>query len=652
MRKIINGIPLTVYCIFFMIGAFFSWCLLTISYKNFVFLGANSIVNLGLMYIFFISINRASEKKDFFNQIEGILRLILIVASILAILLFLKAAIIVEYYIGFQCVLWAIFAFYMLKKYWQSPFENLKNYVYKFLKENRVLFVLVFLLIALSYDECAYQFKWDGLLYYQSCNNVSLFSISSLALYGHISQTYAGIIALLKYMFYDVGIAMIIGNILLFIVAVFSYHGLLMIILPNKKKYFYLVATAMLALSSYYLGMVNYFSLDYCLICLFPLVLYFTFKEKWLYQLLVAVLFCFTKETAIIIYGGLYMGLVMYDFLQLKESNIMSKLKVVINTSHYYTMAIPFVLWLATFLLLGPWNAGDSSILLDGEYIIQKLKVLYLLQFNWIFLVIIILYLIYSLLTKKRIGLNKYIFMITVSQTVFTVFSCILKTINHTRYTDSSVLFLYCTGTYCLCKLLKEKWQTVICVVIGFVVCLSSYKTIDIVSNCIFKYIDIGEDKLLTTVSTPLGDGSIYNKQILWVEKVMNDAIEDAIEDDTIIVVPAIADYSYAFDGVSNLANTEGTFYVQKQYWNHLKNRREVFGGPNNTEYLIYHISDKSNIQIIPNFEKKNISFVYLDSDLGYNFENVLSDTEIIDEKEYCYRGWNLKRVVLEPIGK
>ena len=51
----------------------------------------------------------------------------------------------------------------------------------------------------------------------------------------------------------------------------------------------------------------------------------------------------------------------------------------------------------------------------------------------------------------------------------------------------------------------------------------------------------------------------------------MNYAIYDAISEDNIIVATVIPEYTYAFDGMSELANTDGKCYAQYQYWNSVK---------------------------------------------------------------------------------
>ena len=647
MKKVIHKIPLTVYCILFILCAYFSWCLITISYINNLFLGISGIINLLLMIIFSIVMKKSQSYIEINSQLRSIIITIFIVGLVISVSTLSNYENQIEGFVGLMCLVWAVWALgaliillkkniFTLRLTSQKLYEKCKNKI--------GIITLMFLVILLSCEEVGYQFKWDGLLYFNSCHNASLSSISSLALYGHISQTYAGMVAFFQLIVEDIGIAMIAVNIVLLLVAIISYYRLLKIIIPNKKELFYFWATAIVVFSPFFLGMVNYFSLDYCLICLFPLVLYFTFQEKWLYQLIAGLLFCFTKETAVIIYAGLCLGILIYDVSTKKIKNVIA----IFKTGHYYTLALPGILWLFTFLLLGPWNAGESAVELDVSYILSKLRILYIFQFNWIFSFAIIIYLFFTLLRKKKIRMDKYIFPLFMSQIFFMLFSCIFKTVNHPRYIDSSVVFLYCVGTYCLVKLISDKWQIFVCAVVSFVLLCSSYKSIDFVSNNLFEQIDVGNDRIVTTYDLPFGDGAIYNKQMLWMEGAINKAYGAALKDDNIIVVPAIDNTTYAFDGASVLASTESGYYSQIQYWNDLKERRQTFRDENCIEYNLYHISDEANICTIPNPQNKNISYIYIETNHSNPYKGILMNAEIIEEQSYSYRGWILKRVIVE----
>lgn len=647
LKTFMHKIPLTLYCSLFILLAYFSWCLITISYSSNLFLCISGLINIILMILFFAVVKLSQIPYGIINQLRTIIKIILVTGLLIFIFFLSKAENLADRFISIMCLIWAGWAIWTLMFWWKEKGfisnNTPKRWCDKCKNKIGILFLGV-LAILLAYEEVGYQFKWDGLLYYNSCHNASLDSISSLALYGHISQTYAGLVTSLRLMVKDVGMAMIVVNIILLLVAIFSYYYLLKIIIPYKKEFFYFFATAILAFSPFFLGMVNYFSLDYCLICLFPAVLYFTFKEKWIYQLIVGLLFCFTKETAVIIYAGICFGVLIFDVVSKK----IKKINIILKTGHYYTMALPCVLWLFTFFLLGPWNAGESAVGINVSYILCKFEILYLFQFNWIFTLAIIIYLFLVLIQKKKLVMDKNIFPLVISQIIFTFFSCIFQTVNHPRYIDSSIVFLYCVGTYCLVKLVSDKWQVLACACVSFILLCASYKSIDFVTNNLFEQIDIGTDKIVSTYDLPFGDGTIYNKQMLWMEGAINKAYGAALENNDIIVVPAIDDFTYAFDGASVVASTEGGYYVQRQFWNELKGRRQTFEEENCIEYNLYHLSNDADITEIPNSQNKNYSYIFAETNRNTPNEGVLKNANIIEEQSYAYRGWVLKRIIVK----
>ena len=122
------------------------------------------------------------------------------------------------------------------------------------------MIILVVIVIILAIDPCIYQFKWDGLLYYNAVNDADLDSISSVALYGHIAMSSGAIYSLFASIIGDSGYGMIVANLIVIIVGICSFYGIVKIITPGKKDITYTLATACFAFSPFLLGMVYFFT--------------------------------------------------------------------------------------------------------------------------------------------------------------------------------------------------------------------------------------------------------------------------------------------------------------------------------------------------------------------------------------------------------
>ena len=156
---------------------------------------------------------------------------------------------------------------------------------------HKYLYMLLAATSLLLIDSNAVQFKWDGLLYYLSCRDLALTSISSLALYGHIAQTYGMFNGLGTLIVGDTAVAMISINIILFLCSICAFYGIIRSIVPEKQDFVYALATAVYAWSPFTLGMVYYHNLDFYCQCLFVIMLCFLYRRQWIYFFVASLLF-------------------------------------------------------------------------------------------------------------------------------------------------------------------------------------------------------------------------------------------------------------------------------------------------------------------------------------------------------------------------
>ena len=621
---------------------YLSWCFMTISYKNSVYLLLVVFCTGASLGLFAITVRKYASELQIPIGV-AVVFLLIGFGQLLHIGSFADATLVMI------CGAWGLTLTVMYMRN-NSAKTDMQSKISAFFCEYKWLVCLLVLQLILAYDSNLYQFKWDGLLYYRTCQNLSLTSISSLAIYGHIAQTYGVIVAAASLFIQDVGIAMIAMNMLLLTISTVFFYRLVKLIVPDKKEILYIIATAIFAFSPFYLGMVGYHNLDFYLQCLFPVVLYYTLAKKWAQQFVTACLFCFTKEPAIIIYAGLCLGTLLVDWFSNQEKEFWKRCKRIIGTVHYYYMMLPDVLWFVTYKFLGPWSAGDSSSGFDIAYIWNKLKVLYCFQFNWLFSLILMLGIV-LLGIKKRMGiLLWWLVPVLMAQSFFTVFSCFLQTVNHPRYSDSTMLVLYLLSAVIVLEFCSSKIFKITCSVLAILLLISNYRTIDPISKFVFTVTNIGKTDLVTTTkSIPFGDGAIYNKQSLWVENVMNRAIEDSLEEDTLIVVPAINNGTYSFDGVSEVTGVTDGYYQQKQYWNDKRAKRVVLPSDSMLQYNLYFVSNMDSILTnLPRKQGQNISFFYYE-DAGEEYlDSFLNNCSLIGIEDYDYRGWILHRAILK----
>lgn len=624
---------------------YLAWCFLTILYSNIIFAIGFSICQLicYLLYILsFVNKTKNRETTIIMRQMRGINCIVFFVCFIMLIgtlkteiilsMILLKIGITGWCFTSILCMIYA-------KKNGEPIIKKNGNII----KGKKELIAFLLLVIVLCYDEQWCQYKWDGLLYYLTCRELDISSLSDLAIYGHISQTYGVLLTVIKSLLGNVGMSMYILNILLLVSSLCSVYGIVKVVIPSKNEYLYVLLLAIYAFAPSNLGMVCYYSLDFPLQCLFPVVVYFTLKEYWVYQCVVACLFCFTKEPAVVIYFFFCVGVLFVDIIY-KKKGFFECLK----TPHYYYMAIPGVLWTITFKILGPWSAGNGAFSLDMQYIINKLKVMYITNFNWLFVVFLLLNIMYA---KKHCGklasTSGVVLPVFFSQIGFTIFSCVFKTVNHVRYLDITFFSLYILVVLILAgMLLEEKIINGTLLFAGICMLVSSYLTIDPITKIAFRTVDIGDTEMITTGNNILGDGMIYNRQMMGMEEVMNEAISMSIENDAAFLVPAIGNSTYYFDGMSDVITLDLPYIRQIQYWDNIQCKRVPIESKGTIKYEIFHVGKNVSIEEIEDINNKIISYVFIDSVEKEYTQNVLSQIEVLKRYEYEYRGWRLYQVL------
>ena len=519
--------------------------------------------------------------------------------------------------------------------------------VWSWVKQNCMLIVLSAFAGILGGMPTMLQFRWDGALYEQACRGMNIHSMSSMAAYAHLAQGYGVIFCLINVLVPDTDCAMAMTNIVMYLTSIMAFWGIMRRIIPEKKEWSYLLITAIYACSPYTLGMVNYYSLDFATLCLFVCMLYFWVKREWVLQFVATLFACFTKEPAIISYGALCVGMVIVEIVQWDTGKITERIGNLFRRLYYYPMLLTGGLWIITYMFLGGWNAGDGGVAADTAYIADKLKVLYILNFSWFFTGVLIwggIRLLGRRSGREKIGW--WLIPFAVSTIGFTLFSVVFKTVNHARYAAQVPAILYITGGYLLLSMIGEKAVEVVAGLLACLMLVSSYLTIDPVSRLCFTVLDIGSRQMLTTGTPVPGDSMIYNKQMLGMEYALNEAVQYAVQNDCMIIMPMHGATPNLFDGLMQEMEEQEYGYTAVTYWSEGRGKRTIYEDEDTTAFTIYEWSDTADIMQLPLYEKEKHCYIYtslLGEDKARQILERYADAEY---KEYHYGGWTVSMLV------
>lgn len=639
-RECILLIGVCVVLVFYM-----TWCLSTIAYRGDVFelLHFVSTLVTVFLYVCCIMAFQAYWRALHLRRQLQILNCCILVAFVLIFLSDMGSG---SLWILLSDSLWIIAAGYS----WRVLACSLAKELYgisSWLKANWELFILLVAAGILGVFPTMLQFRWDGALYEQACRAMNIHSMSSLGAYAHLAQGYGVLYCLIKAIISDTGYAMAVTNMVMYLASIMAFWGIMHQIILGKSRWSYLLLTVMYACSPYTLGMVNYYSLDYATLCLFVCMLYFWLKQEWILQFVAALFACFTKEPVIISYGALCVGMVVIEIFQQNDRKIIKRIGNLLKHLHYYPMMLIGGLWAITYLFLGGWSAGNGETALDAVYMANKLKVMYIFNFSWIFTGIIVVGGMYFVIGRAgKQWTSCWIVPLVISTVGFTLFSIVFRTVNHARYTAQMPAVLYLIGGYLLFWGFKEKVADIIVGILACLMLASSYLAIDPVSRLCFTVLDTGQGQMFTTGTPAPGDSMIYNKQMLDMEYAVNEAVAYAVDNDCMVIMPMYGDTPNIFDGLMQEMEMREYGCSALTYWSVRDRKRINYEGGDTTPFIIYEWNNAADIMQMPLQDKDKHCYIYsslLGEDRAQQIQKHYADAEY---KEYQHGGWVISMLV------
>lgn len=633
---------------------YLTWCFATISYQGSLFLVLHTLgtaVTIGLCIIA-IHINQrysedSSQNKEHSAEL-GLLSLLLVIVFVLTLIWDIRYGSNKAWFV-IADVAWIVTGVYLCRKLRLDLSATLRKAA-DTVKRNWPLLILLAICLVLAIEPGKLQFKWDGALYEQACREMNIHSLSSLGAYGHLGQGYGVLYCLVYAVIGNTGFAMAILNILMYLGSIVAFYGIIKWLGKDLSDMTACLLTAIYAFSPYTLGMVNYYSLDYAMLCIGVIMIYFAFRKKWLLHFAVALLFCFTKEPVIMAYGFLCIGFVVVNWFTdcPKGTDFAGRLHRMMEHKEYYLMLTAGVLWVVTYLQIGAWSAGNGAFALDMEYVGEKMKVLYLLNFSWILTALAVVGAVTALVKADR-SLIKNDIILILSTFGFTLISVAFATVNHARYAGVAPVILSVMAVMALLALFRERALQIVAALLAVLMLISSYATIDPVSRALFEKMDTGAGSMITTGSPTPGDSMIYNKQMLGMENALGEAIGYAIENNYQIFLPTYNDNAYAFDGMMISGEKAGDCRLVRQYWNQRTKLRTAYESNDTIAFETYQLLNETDFTALKQQDQyAGMCYIYADILGKEQAEIIKKSHDITAEKEFTYRGWKIYLVVFE----
>lgn len=426
-------------------------------------------------------------------------------------------------------------------------------------------------------------------------------NIFDYCLAGHISVGY-GLFALLGELispFTSSGVHLI--NILLAQFSIFAFLKILEYIFPDYSSIILGMACAIYAFSPYVLGMAGIINIDNPGIYIFIIMVYCYIKKYRIGELFWAWVFVCTKEPHILYYAFYIMGIVLQNILMLNRGGRIERsfhrLSKRFITYQFYR-CVPLVFWFAYYIAPGrnSWVAGLEGLFNNNglhtigfnlENTIVKLKEMMILNFNWIFVLVIIAEVIIQIKCRKKLDETflSVLFPILLCLIGILFFNIFYIDYPHPRYFALGAELVVILGIIILLSIRKmTKKINFLLPIIVFLVIVQSYITIDPFTKLCFKSINHTDSNVgLVTASrtTILDDSSIYNREYSYYSRALAEVLRQVeYNNDSVLVFPEY----------DNIPRAYG--YSERFLWNVVKEEIQAI---ENEDTIPIHIASEKN---------------------------------------------------------
>lgn len=543
---------------------------------------------------------------------------------------------------------------------------------------NWEILLIIFSFCILSLETINTMTRLDSNIYYTYLNqakswNLSFDTVINFKLGGHqsIGYTLWGLIGLYLTPSSPAGIRLV--NIFLISVSILFLHKIYKKIFPNTTRIILFLGVALFAFNPLILGLIYDITLELPLVCFYIWVIYSILYDKKIFLMISSFFLVFTKETGILLLFGCAIGWFISElYFALKQK----------TKKWYYTFSwkkafifcfAPAMLCLS--MLITPLWRQDSltqsntavqtmdsfGINLDNSII--KLKELFILNFSWLFVTLILISGIIVAILKshkrKRYTIKKFLYTLPlfISTLFFVIFQFIYITYCHIRYITPFIPALIAILIIMLTLAWNRKVSSFLLIICLCAIMIQNFYTLDPISKGICNTINIGRSEIFTTrtfvrstentIQTQKTDpllvnelqltqSAMYNRQYLYFLFAFEKFI-DSIQynDNTFIAIAPI--YENQVSGMT-WTSLFGRWYSDELFYD-MENKRCV-DDTSKTKINLAVISSPNDINLDEYERVYLLSFPYNEL---FDNENFLKQFNPINQYVISERLWEIQ---------
>lgn len=525
-----------------------------------------------------------------------------------------------------------IFAFYK---------GNIFKDLMALIKNKWGLILIVAIYIGLSLETVDSMTRLDTNIYYTYLQdakfwNLSFDTVMNFKLGGHQSIGYTLWALIGVYLTPDSPAGLRLINIFLVCISIFALYSVYIKIFPSKSKIFPYLAVAFFAFNPLILGIIYEINLDLPLVCFYIWTIYSIMNNKPIFLLISSFFLVFSKETGIILLFGCALGWMCIQFYEIYSQKAIKLWYKIFNFKTAFIFCFSPALLLLSMLFTPLWrqdslHVNNQSVQTMDSFGINlentsiKIKELFILNFSWIMVILMVIGLCLLFFNKK--GRKIYdrkkfiqILPLLISCLFFIAFQFVYITYCHIRYI-TPYLPMFIAGFFIILNLaMNKKVEIILTTCCLCLILIQNFYTLDFVSRSVCNLINIGKSELITTrtfvrssentiqtkKTAPLlinelqqTQSAIYNRQYLYFLSAFEKFLEEIQYDEkTYIAVAPI--YEKGGEGMTWIS-LFGRWYSNELFYD--ENKNKCVDNPSKTKLNISVVSDNSDIDY-DNYER------------------------------------------------
>lgn len=550
------------------------------------------------------------------------------------------------------------------------------------IRKNWHVFLVSLVFLVLYIDSFNYLFKSDSEIYYSTIVNntglwdftlrdLSVFQIGYHATYGYSLFVFPG-----YYLLRLDGTGIRIINYLLTVATLFCINGILASLYPKMGKGIRSFLLLLFVCNPLITGLSQEINMDMVMTCFLVWFIWAFIRKYTVFVPFFAMLLCFTKENAIVLLFGFMAGAFLYRIIsEWKRKGFSLKLIPELLKLHEWLVVYAAILFAVCFVLYNNWHSGSTPAVEDGvkllavntiginkPYILIKLKQMFLLNFQWLAVIPLILLAAALIFRAKRLVIREETIGLLGAFGCYLLFQLFYITYPHYRYLVPNAFFLTILTAYTLYDLKWKKLQPVIPAALSVAFLIQSYMNIDPVTRKISRFVSTGNGEIISEAyfaSDPRAAGCILyeseggdlsnekfrdyvqnNRQYLGFERCFEKFLKEIdYDDDTGIMISPIFDDGYWGRDVWTTVNMFGTFEREGLHWS--KQRNQLSYDKNDT--AIHWINTDQESMEAGFRENRKVWYVELPYREDWDYQGYLDQFRVAESKSITEGQWAFK---------